>query len=68
MPQVIYTFSFDTETKQAIKSGNITTQHALHLLTDILVAEMKNGPKTGSAQKSEKEESQNIFPEIIDGN
>lgn len=38
---LIYTFTFNTETKQATKTGNISTQEALHLLLDILSAELQ---------------------------
>ncbi len=54
MPQLIYTFSFDTETKRAVKSGNINAQQALHLLADILVAEIQSESNTGPAPKTEE--------------
>ncbi len=54
MPQLIYAFSFDTETRQAVKSGNISAQQALHLMADILVAEIQSESKTGPAPKTEE--------------
>jgi hypothetical protein len=55
MTTLIYTFTFSTETKQATKTGNISTQEALHLLLDILSAELQkesHEPKEAASKNS----------------
>ena len=40
MAKLIYTFSYDTETKEAVTAGNIPTAVAIKILQDILIAEL----------------------------
>ena len=67
MSLLIYTFTFNTETKQATKTGNISTRQALHLLLDILNAELEKEIQDREAGNP-KLETQNSKPEVKECN
>lgn len=56
MPLIIFTFAFQTETKEATFSGNIPPAQALQILQDIVIADLvKKQQKAEAAKEKTKD-------------
>ena len=55
MPQIIFTFTVNTDTQEAAIAGNIPPQQALQVLQQIVVAELVKQAKEEKEEKEEKE-------------
>ena len=57
MPQILYSFTFNTETKEAVKAGNIDSRTALQILQDIVIAEAIGVATPQSKEDKSKDET-----------
>ena len=58
MHQIIFSFTLNTETKEAVFAGNIEPAAALHVLQDLVVAEMMRRANNNGSKPVEQEVKQ----------
>ena len=56
--QIIFTFTFNPETKEGTFAGNIDPVAALHILQDLVVAEMMRRANNNGSKPVEQEVKQ----------
>jgi len=59
MALMIFSFSFDTETKEAAFAGNIEPPLALHLLQDLVISEAMRKARNDGSKSTKQEVRQN---------
>jgi hypothetical protein len=55
MAKVIFAFTYDTETKEAVKTGNVPTTVAIKIMQDILIAELTSQKQPAKSTTGETE-------------
>jgi len=54
MSQLLFSFVFSPETKEAVFAGNIEPAQALHILQDLVIAEMQRRALQSNEKNEEK--------------